>query len=174
MEDFKNRSLGPIDLVSLVWKKNRIYVSNKFSTDVGVTGLEATLRITPLGRKADRPHGFIRYCLLHDANACRPEIPLKSIGQSWNIWRSDNSVLLDGPGPFLDGYLERLQNQFFFFLTDQEYMVRIWKFLNKEFPDMERVLLHNKDQMKLLDLSSFANINQKQYLIPRECATSNI
>lgn len=68
---------------------------------------------------------------------------------------------------------ERLQNQFFFFLTGQEYMVRIWKFLNKEFPDMERVLLHNKDQMKLLDLSSFAKINQKQYLIPRECATSN-
>ena len=66
-------------------KKNRIYVSNKFSSDTGVTDLEGTLRITPLGRKADRPHGFIRYCLLNDANACRPEIPLKSIGQCWNI-----------------------------------------------------------------------------------------
>ena len=52
-------------------------------------------------------------------------------------------------------------------------MVRIGKFLNKEFPDMEWVLLHNKDQMKHLDLSSFAKINQKQYLIPRECATPN-
>ena len=45
-------------------------------------------------------------------------------------------------------------------------MVRIEKFLNIESPDMDWVLLHNKSQMKL-----FAKINQKQYLIPRECAT---
>ena len=55
---------------------------------------------------------------------------------------------------------------FFFFLTGQEYMVRIGKFLNIESPDMDWVILHNKSQMKL-----FAKINQKQYLIPRECAT---
>lgn len=49
--------------------KTKIYVSSKFSSDVGVTGLEGTLRITPLEGKADRPHGFIRYGPLNDANA---------------------------------------------------------------------------------------------------------
>lgn len=66
--------------------KTKIYVSSKFSSDVGVTGLEGTLRITPTWKgKQIGPQGLLDIVFLNDAITCRPEIPLKSIGRSWNI-----------------------------------------------------------------------------------------